>query len=100
MVKLAEAYKYWNEISNHLYAITGGDIWESRFIEAYRYYEEMVHDLIAKYRGFPIEDKEVSIFSDIINDISESDNYFKDAEKALNYLLGPILEDLHPENNP
>lgn len=100
MVGVAEAYKYWNEIYEHLYAITGGDIWETRFIDAYNYYEEIVHDLIAEYRGFFIEDEEIEIFKDIICEISESNNYFKAAEERLEYLLGPVLEDLHPEDNP
>lgn len=31
MVGVAEAYKYWNETYEHLYAITGGDIWGNSF---------------------------------------------------------------------
>lgn len=100
MVGVAEACKHWNEIYEHLYAITGGDLWETRFIEAYYYYADMVHDLIADYRDFPIEDEEIQIFYNIIYEIAEADDYFKAAEKGLEYLLGPVLEDLHPEDNP
>ena len=100
MTKVAEAYKYWNEIYEHLYAITGGDLWETRFVDAYNYYVDIVHDLIADYRGFPIEDKEIQIFYNIICEIADTDDYFKVAEEYLEYLLGPVLEDLHPEDNP
>lgn len=60
----------------------------------------MVHDLIAEYRGFLIEDEEIEIFNDIIDEIAESNNYFKTAEKCLEYLLSPVFEDLHPKDNP
>lgn len=66
--RLIEARQLWEEMSNHIYAL-GGELWETKYAEAYYYHECLVYDLILEYRGYPslsdyeFEDFQESIFN-------------------------------------
>lgn len=67
---LVEAHKLWDEMANHIFAL-GGELWESKYAEAYNFHEALVYDLIMKHRGFPsLDEYEFDLFQETIFDLA------------------------------
>lgn len=101
---LVEANRLWNEMGDHIFAL-GGELWETKYTEAYYFHEELVFDLILKYRGHgPFDNNEFDAFRDTISDLSRNTTtkikvitdeepgyeiiYISNAEELLNSFLG------------
>lgn len=66
LMGLIEARRYWEELSDHIDNL-GGDLWETKYVEAYNFHEELVYDLIKKYRKFSgIDEEEIEIRQDAV----------------------------------
>ena len=48
---LIETRKLWEEMSDHIFAL-GGELWETKYAEAYNFHEELVYKLIVAERGY------------------------------------------------
>ena len=68
---IVESHKLWDEMANHIFAL-GGELWESKYPEAYLFHESLVYDLIVLHRGFPSldEEGEFDCFKETIFDLS------------------------------
>ena len=101
--RLVEANRLWNEMGDHIFAL-GGELWETKYTEAYHFHEELVFDLILQYRGHgPFGDGEFDAFQDTIYDLSRNNTtkikviideepgykimYISNAEELLNSFL-------------
>lgn len=70
--RLVEANRLWNEMGDHIFAL-GGELWETKYAEAYYFHEELIFNLIMKYRGYgPFNDGEFDAFQDTIYDLSRN----------------------------
>lgn len=68
--KLIEAKRLWGEMNEHIFAL-GGELWETKYAEAYNFHEELVFKLIILYRGYKeYDDFEFEAFQDCIYDLS------------------------------
>ena len=62
----------WSEMDDHIFAL-GGELWETKYAEAYYLYEELVFNLIIQYRGYPsFDDAEFDAFQDTIANLSRN----------------------------
>lgn len=69
---LVESKRLWSEMDDHIFAL-GGELWETKYAEAYYFHEELVFNLILKYRGHgPFDDGEFDAFQDTIYDLSRN----------------------------
>ena len=69
--KLIESKQLWGEMADHLVAF-GGDLFETKYVEAYFYHEELVFNLIKELRGYEeFDEYEFEFFSDAIWDLSK-----------------------------
>ncbi len=70
--RLIEANRLWTKMGDHIFAL-GGELWETKYAEAYYSYEELIFNLIVKYRGYdPFDDGEFDAFQDTIYDLSRN----------------------------
>lgn len=71
--KLIYAHQLWEEMSDHIFAL-GGELWETKYSEAYYFHEALVFNLITLYRGYKEYDEfEFDAFQDTIFDLSKGD---------------------------
>ena len=71
---LIEAHRLWDELSSHIFAL-GGELWETKYTEAYNFHEELVYDLILLHRGFPeLSEYEFEYFQEIIFDLARNNS--------------------------
>ena len=69
---LIYANQLWSEMNHHIFAL-GGELWETKYADAYQLYEELVFNLIIQYRGYPpFDDAEFDAFQDTIADLSRN----------------------------
>ena len=69
--RLIEGHKLWSEMGEHIFAL-GGEIWETKYAEAYNFHEELVYNLIVKERGFTSlsDEEDFDLFREAIYDLS------------------------------
>lgn len=70
---LIESKQLWEEMGEHIFAL-GGDIFATKYVEAYNYHESLVFKLIQKYRGYEEVGDEFEFFTDSIYDLSQKRN--------------------------
>lgn len=69
---LIESRKLWNEMASHIFAL-GGELWETKYAEAYNFYEALVYDLIIEHRGYPtLSEEEFDYFQEVIYDLAHN----------------------------
>lgn len=75
LIGLIEARKYWDELSNHIDSL-GGDFYETKYVEAYHFHEELVYNLIKECRGFSeIDEEEFEIFQSALFYLSKNEEF-------------------------
>lgn len=75
LMGLIEARRYLEELSDHIDSL-GGDFWETKYVEAYHFHEELVYDLIKECRGFSeIDEEEFEIFQDALFYLSKNEEF-------------------------
>ena len=72
---LIESKRLWEEMGEHIYAL-GGEIWDTKYVEAYYFHEELVFHLIEDFLGKKLIEKigelaEIEFFGDCIADLSQ-----------------------------
>lgn len=72
LMGLIEARRHWEELSDHIDNL-GGDLWETKYVEAYQFHEELVYDLIKECREFSeVNEEEFEIFQDAVFYLSKN----------------------------
>ena len=93
LMGLIEARRHWEELSDHIDNL-GGDLWETKYVEAYQFHEELVYNLIKECREFSeVNEEEFEIFQDAVFYLSKNREFklFDENSNLVNFMESEVV---------